>query len=264
MKIFVISLSDETARRESIATQFATVELDYQLHDAEHCSVDALQDIPVVDRLKFSLNTGRRPTLGELGCYQSHRQMWQRCVSLNEPILILESDAYLMTGFKTALGVLERCVHQMGFIRLQNVRRTTKSWKIRSSGLMPVTQIGDWMFSCMTRPRLALVGYALHPRTARALLKAFPRFIAPVDCMLQKTWIHKQSIFVISPPIIREGPHSADSNMLGRNMQRIKLLVLIRPLWKLYERGRRFMVFARVSNKINNIAAGNWDEATGL
>ncbi len=264
MKIFVISLSDETARRESISRQFETVELNYRFANAERCAVNALEKIPLIDKFKFALNTGRKPTPGELGCYQSHREMWRRCVSLHEPILILESDAHLMTGFNTALAVLDKCINEMGFIRLQGVGRATRSWKIRTSGLMPVTQVGEWIISRMKRPRLALVGYALHPRTAQALLDAFPRFVAPVDCMLQKTWIHRQAMFVITPPIICEGPHSADSNMLGRDAERIQLMALLRPPWKLYERARRFLTPSVGSNQIHKIAARNWDGITEL
>tara|TARA_B100001094_G_C18108369_1_gene759686 strand:+ start:406 stop:1122 length:717 start_codon:yes stop_codon:yes gene_type:complete len=38
-------------------------------------------------------------TLGALGCFLSHIQLWEKCISINKPILILEDDVTITSNF---------------------------------------------------------------------------------------------------------------------------------------------------------------------
>ena len=38
-------------------------------------------------------------TKGEVGCFLSHWRLWEKCIELNEPILILEDDAVCTDRF---------------------------------------------------------------------------------------------------------------------------------------------------------------------
>ena len=65
-------------------------EIDYdyllsQQFDIEHNWIDPI------------LNT--RLTKGEVGCFLSHWRIWEECVRIDEPILILEDDAIITDKF---------------------------------------------------------------------------------------------------------------------------------------------------------------------
>jgi GR25 family glycosyltransferase involved in LPS biosynthesis len=49
--------------------------------------------------LEVNPNIGKHLNPGEQGCFYSHYRLWQRCVELNEPILIFEDDIILSRGY---------------------------------------------------------------------------------------------------------------------------------------------------------------------
>jgi glycosyl transferase, family 25 len=45
----------------------------------------------------------KKERLGVIGCFFSHYYLWQRCIELNEPIVILEHDGYLIRPIDPSL-----------------------------------------------------------------------------------------------------------------------------------------------------------------
>ena len=101
MKIFVINLPESTARRAHIDAQLGPLDVDYVFFEAVNGNVGRTV-FDECDDYQFFINNGRVPSPGEIGCFASHRSLWQKCVQLNQPILILEDDAAIGEKFKTA------------------------------------------------------------------------------------------------------------------------------------------------------------------
>ena len=96
MKKFVINLPSRPDRKEAfIANNPHLTDVNWLVAvDGKQLTLDQVRqlgfDIDVQWRDPFK---DRRLTKGEVGCFLSHYFLWRECVSLGEPILILEDDA---------------------------------------------------------------------------------------------------------------------------------------------------------------------------
>lgn len=95
MRIFVINLERRPDRLESIATRLNMLGLEFervQAFDGMNNSVKHLVSWPKA----ILFNYLQRPSLGVIGCYQSHRLVFQKIVKDKIPqALVLEDDAEL-------------------------------------------------------------------------------------------------------------------------------------------------------------------------
>ena len=101
MKTLVINLSDRKDRIEKFDTnnpnliyeRFSAIDgrkisydkLTSQGFDVEHQWIDPILNTPL--------------TKGEVGCFLSHWHIWNKCIEMNEPVLVLEDDAILTDEF---------------------------------------------------------------------------------------------------------------------------------------------------------------------
>ncbi|HDZ9284767.1 TPA: glycosyltransferase family 25 protein, partial [Vibrio cholerae] len=92
MKIYVISLKNSLDRRASIEQQMTSHGLKFEFFDAIDGRIDPPH--PLFANYDYTkrlwLTSGKMPMRGELGCYASHYLLWQKCVELNAPIVVLE------------------------------------------------------------------------------------------------------------------------------------------------------------------------------
>ena len=138
-------------------------EIDYdyllsQQFDIEHKWIDPI------------LNT--RLTKGEVGCFLSHWRIWEECVRIDEPILILEDDAIITDNF--SYDELYRMKREgYNFIYL-GWKEMEESVPIDDKFVKPVYPY--WTLS-----------YMVTPESARILLNDYARkHIVPVDEYLPK------------------------------------------------------------------------------
>jgi hypothetical protein len=94
MKHFVISLKARRDRRKSFSQQ-ANSRFDYEFFPAvDGKRVRHLSENVWTDWVDPLLN--RTMNVGEIGCLLSHHALWQKCIDLNEPIVIFEDDVQLL------------------------------------------------------------------------------------------------------------------------------------------------------------------------
>lgn len=217
MKIVVISLADAARRRAQASRQLDSLGLDFDFFDAISGS-EAATSPPFddCDERQWVLRTGRTMTPGELGCFASHRALWQRCIELDEPLLIMEDDFRLLDGFSDALSYLERQVADVGFIRLQSETRG-RSRTVDSQGEFRLQHYSRFPHSMMC--------YGLAPFAAKRLIAASNRIDAPVDVYVKRFWVHGQPLFGIAPYTVTESDLSPDTNIRGRQKCRKSLSV---------------------------------------
>ena len=126
----------------------------------------------VTKRSRMSENEGgklRRP--GVIGCFYSHFLLWERCHSLNEPIMIFEDDVkfyrrYEPVGFR---GVLILSLGKSSFLN-----EPYRTYLENPQGL-PCAQ--PWRNFSMP----GASGYAITPGAALGLLKHYRGFYYPAD-----------------------------------------------------------------------------------
>lgn len=107
MKIFVINLASDIARRIAMRGQLDSLELDYEIFDAIRGSAYS-EDPCWYDEVSARRLEGRPLRTGEIGCALSHAAVYAEIVKREIPwALILEDDAILHRALPEILSAIE-------------------------------------------------------------------------------------------------------------------------------------------------------------
>lgn len=212
MKIFVISLPEADERRQSARQQFQDVGIHFEFFDAirgevavRNCEFEGLDD------QAYLLNTGRQAVIGEIGCFASHRQLWKRCIELDEPIVVMEDDFNILPRFSAALASARGVMEHVGFLRLQTTVRAKKT---------KVASVRGFELARFTKAPHGLMCYCLSPTVAAAFVHATQKIDAPVDVFIKKFWEHKQPLYALTPYTIAPSVLSVETTIKGRTKTR--------------------------------------------
>ncbi|GHX92058.1 glycosyltransferase family 25 protein [Vibrio cholerae] len=115
MKIFVISLKNSIERRERVIESFSRMNLKFEFFDAIYGKDGLPEDlVNKPDDLHRRIFRSRPLSPGERGCFASHYRLWEMCVKMGQPILILEDDCIPTEFFSSVLSQLES-LHSKGY-----------------------------------------------------------------------------------------------------------------------------------------------------
>ncbi|MFY2509958.1 glycosyltransferase family 25 protein [Vibrio pectenicida] len=173
MKVFVISLSSSIDRRERIARMLNDLKVEFTFFDA----INGREGLPNdllhrPDDLHRRIFRSRPLTPGERGCYASHYRLWQKCVELNEPILIIEDDCLPTSYMKSSLKLLNH-IHQKGYEYIRVEHQKGKATLLEEiNGVQSV-----FWHNNMRGTR----GYSVSPHGAQKLLDKSERWNCAVD-----------------------------------------------------------------------------------
>jgi glycosyl transferase family 25 len=208
VKIFVISLPDAEARRERAARQLGELGLAFEFFDAmrgEQVLADGYFDR--CDEEEWLLNTGHEMSLGEVGCFASHRSMWQKSVDLGEAIMIMEDDFQLLPGFAGAVQQVAQVIQEYGWIRLQTETRARKQ-RIVASGKYTL-----WRYTKVPHSTMC---YTITPKVAARFIDRTRTIYEPVDVFVKKFWVHGQPIYGLTPYTVTESTLSQQTYIQHR------------------------------------------------
>jgi GR25 family glycosyltransferase involved in LPS biosynthesis len=114
---------------------------------------------------------GKLSRPGVVGCFYSHYSLWERCVGLNEPIMIVEDDVKFYRGWKPVVweGVLILSLGKSSF--LSDPQKTYLENPKGAARAMP------WKNFSMP----GASGYAITPDAAQGLVKFYRPYWYPAD-----------------------------------------------------------------------------------
>jgi len=114
---------------------------------------------------------GKLSRPGVIGCFYSHYGLWEKCVDLNEPIMIFEDDVKFYRKFEPVEfdGVLILSLGKSSFMR-----DPQKTYLENPTG---VPKIVKWVNFSMP----GASGYAITPDAARGLIKFYRPYWYPAD-----------------------------------------------------------------------------------
>jgi len=231
MNIFVISLEKSVDRRKHVLEQFSKTNLDFTFFNAIAPENGFSEYFDSYNEEEYLLNTGRKATNGEIGCYASHLALWKQCVENNEPILIMEDDFILDNRFTEAVAKTKTLIQQYGYIRLQVEHRGKYIMALKEE---------DFSLVYYTKMPHSLMCYAISPTIAKNFIAKAKYLEAPVDVMIKKIWSHKQRLYGLLPYTVDDSSHHYSTNIPGRIKQpksfRIKLLRFFRKISWIYKR----------------------------
>lgn len=196
MKIssLVITLRRSTARAEQVRKIIAGCPVPCATWDATDGSLLTVGEIDAVYQPKrhfpqypFEL------TRGEIGCFLSHRRIWQMMVERSIPkLLVLEDDVEFLPNFNETLRFAVENIPDNAYVQFQ-VRELQPD---RSQQNLPVMQshfVQPAVIPLRTSAQLVTLS------AARRLTEFSERFDRPVDAAIQLKWIHGVTVLTSQP-----------------------------------------------------------------
>jgi glycosyl transferase family 25 len=200
MKVFVISLATSVDRRASVSRKLGDRNIAFQFIDACDGRLGLHPYLKNYDEKSFVVNRRRKAAPGELGCYVSHLLAWEKCVELNEPIVVVEDDFEMTAEFEAGLRYLEKLADKLAFVRLEPLEKQFFITSRKDADFTLVKQLNVGM--CST-------GYMVTPAGAKKLLEHGMTIKAPLDLYLKYTLMHGQLMHALVPHLVY--PTHADS-----------------------------------------------------
>jgi len=195
LPVFVISLKDEQARREVIATHLKQHGFDFQFFDAIDGRQMNVLAHPEYDGKRRRAAHGRDLKPGELGCSLSHRAAYREILRQNlDYALLLEDDARLEENTKEVLGALLAKDFNFDIVRLLGSPKVAKG---KHRKIIPLYK-DFWLVRLRTAPGGAHATL-ISRKGAEKLLKATENFAFPIDTVLGRGWETGIEAYSIQP-----------------------------------------------------------------
>lgn len=239
MKVFIINLERSLDRKEHMKKQIQKLfeknpSLKNKLEFIFFKAIDAKnkEHLEFKDHFPWwgSWVYGKDLDLGNTACFVSHYKLWQECVKLDEPIIILEddvefSDEFLNNGEEYIDGLLKS---EYEYIRLCYLFDKRLYFLSESYGG------GGYYLSFKNLS--GTQGYVLKPSAAKKFISKAQFIYMSVDDYMDKIYKHKV-LNIIKKPLLLKHSLELQSNIsqLGRNSQKIKIYrKIIREIFRFY------------------------------
>ena len=201
--IFVINLEASVERRRKMVAQLESLGWEFHIFRA----VDGLRGShPLFERYDDRLRKRftRRPVSGgSLGNFASHYQLWQKCVDMDTPVLIMEDDVIITPFFVEGVGLAKWLIESLEFVRLTG-RHRESARKYRNEC---VGEFGEFsLVRYIARASTAASrGYLIHPSAARKFLAHAGVWYVPVDHYMGRYWHHGVEPYELRPCPLESG-----------------------------------------------------------
>ncbi|UQB42434.1 glycosyltransferase family 25 protein [Thiomicrospira microaerophila] len=215
VQVFVITLRRSLERHSYVERELKAQGVDFDFFYGVDASLEDHPLLKKIDQVQFLKNHGRQVVKGEVGCYSSHYLMWQKCIALNKPIIVLEDDFSLSDNaavlFKNALDLSDK----YGYIRLERDKKTKPSILLQRSTEFRVVRF-------LKIPQ-SLKCYLITPAVARSFCEKSERFVLPVDYFIRHQHNHGQPIYGMIPAPVLGGNMALESGIGSRHNQKTPL-----------------------------------------
>lgn len=198
--IFVINLADSQIRWQNTQARFAEYGLDVQRLNAVYGA--HLNDTEIDALYSSSLNRHQyhRPlSLGEIGCFASHRKAWQAVIDSGNPFgIVVEDDISVSAHLPSVIEALRTLSFDWDLIKLAPYQNRSRPIVFRHFIAKALELV------IHKKPLTGCAGYAISQSGAAKLLASTQPFGRPVDSQLQHTWEHNIDIYALLPFAIHQ------------------------------------------------------------
>ncbi|WP_111642034.1 glycosyltransferase family 25 protein [Marinimicrobium alkaliphilum] len=191
LPLYVINLPRSTERRAFMQEQAAALGVALEMFEA----VDGRAAHPLferVDRARRLRCKGRPFSAGELGVWASHTLLWQRCVALGHPIIVLEDDAVIGPAFAVFLTQARAVAEQVDYVRLYQADKPSRLRKT----------VAGYAIHEYRKTPFGAVAYLLTPEAAQRFLYHAHPWVLPVDDYMDLSWRHGVPMLGIKPGVV--------------------------------------------------------------
>lgn len=248
LPVLVISLREETARREAMAVHLQERGFAFSFFDATDGRQMNVLEYPGYDSQRRRRAHGRDLKPGELGCLLSHRAAYQYILDQKyEHALLLEDDARLAPDTKAVLDLFLAKNFDYDIVRLLGSPKVAKGTHRK---IIPLYK--DFhLVRLLTAPGGAHATLISRAGAAK-LLNATEKFAFPIDTILGRTWENGLKAYSIQPGLAIQdlsfesaiGEERHDKTIHLPPLEKLGFKIT-RPLFKLEEAiGKRAVYFA--------------------
>lgn len=206
MKIFIINLSRSQHRKQAMQQQIAMLnnaDLLFEFHFFNAIDGQAAEHQQFARHyhpLLAKIYRGTDLTDGEKACYASHFCLWKKCITLNEPIVIMEDDVKFST--ELTAGLIRIANSHYDYVKII----TTKKNKILKSYLNENFYIA---WKGITGAR----GYYITPTAAQKFVHTLNYWTLPVDDYMDRICMHGVKTIVHIPELLQGNIETEDSTI---------------------------------------------------
>lgn len=249
MKVFIINLERSLDRKEHMQRQIQKLfernpRLENKLEFIFFKAVDAKNKEHLEFKQHFPWWTswvlGRELSDGEKGCFASHYKLWQECIKIDEPIIILEDDVEFSDEF---LNNGEEYIEELSKSEYEYVRFCylfdKKFYPLNNNYLLSFEKLAGTQ------------GYVLKPSAAKKFIKYAKRWIYPVDDYMDMFYKHKV-LNIVKKPLLLKHDCGLESmiSQAGRLFIKPRLYKkIIREIFRLYRDVSRLLYVFYIKKK---------------
>ncbi|HEF3476447.1 TPA: glycosyltransferase family 25 protein [Campylobacter coli] len=250
MKAFIINLERSLDRKEYMQKQIQKLfeknpNLKNKLEFIFFKAVDAKNKEHLEFKQHFpwwaSWVLGRELSDGEKACFASHYKLWQECVKIDEPIIILEDDVEFSDEF---LNNGEEYIEELSKSEYEYVRFCylfdKKFYPLNENYILSFEKLAGTQ------------GYVLKPSAAKKFIK-YVRWIYPVDDYMDMFYKHKV-LNIVKKPLLLKHDCKLESEIsnLGRTNKKLKIhRKIAREIFRLYRDISRLLYIFYIKKKLN-------------
>lgn len=152
-------------------------------------------------------------SVGEIGCYLSHRNAWQKIINENlDYAIILEDDCKLEPDFHITPKLIKQ-LQDWDYIKLTGPRGGKK---IRDQAQLS----HGYRIAHYNKTPISTPGQAVSYEGAKKLLASSQPFFRPVDVDLQQHWEKKIDILGIEPKLVDTAGFDSDITAMDKSSTR--------------------------------------------
>ena len=198
VRIFVVNLKKSIERKKYISKLLTSMDFNFEFFEAIDGSSSKLDILDCYDENLSQSYRCKSLSKGQIGCYASHYLLWQKCVELGEPILIIEDDIDIdKINFIEFYNLAENLNSKYEFIRLSKHRRRKWTSKITLNS-------GNIKIHRANKGHMSTMGYFVSPDGAKKFIDNSLSWYMPVDIFMDRFWIHKAEPYGIEPALVFE------------------------------------------------------------
>ncbi|MDG4951947.1 glycosyltransferase family 25 protein [Actinobacillus equuli] len=208
--IFVINLEKSEDRRIAIQQQLDSKITPYTFFPAIYGKENPEHYLfKKYNEQKRLLRKGHTMSLSQLGCFASHYLLWEKCIELNQGIVILEDDAIFHENFVEVCYFLRSDRNKFDFLWLSPPAPVKRGQK----GDL-VLEISD------TKNKVErfyegwrnTTGYYINPIAAKKLINYMQEWVYDVDISMDRYWENGLDHLAVIPACL-EPNFSLESNI---------------------------------------------------
>ena len=199
--IYIINLPTSIERKKNIEKQFKNTNINFSYFNAVNGKENPEHHLFSRYNKEYNIkNRGRELNLGQLGCFASHYLLWEECLKINEPIVVLEDDALInIELFKEFINDSSDFQDTFECIRLfQNKKRKHSS--------LTIDTFKKFKIARFNKGHRSTTGYFLTPSAAQKFINNCHEWTVPVDIYMDQFWTNHVECFGMIPPCLTNDP----------------------------------------------------------